>query len=109
MAKSLRASVKKANKSKLRSNVFARVEDARNERLSAKLLELASKPKEVDMKEDTTTETPCMMLRLRLLAPADPGPAADVLPEGDAVPEDETTMDCEWLCSRQASTCHLSH
>jgi hypothetical protein len=45
MAKSLRSSVKKSNRSKLRSRVFAPIEDARNERLSAKLLALASQPK----------------------------------------------------------------
>ena len=42
MAKGLRASSKKANKNKLRSAIFSRVEAERNERLSAKLLELAS-------------------------------------------------------------------
>lgn len=44
MAKSLRSSVKKGNKARLRSKVFRPVEDARTERLSAKLLELAAKP-----------------------------------------------------------------
>ncbi|KAF2841477.1 hypothetical protein M501DRAFT_1014277 [Patellaria atrata CBS 101060] len=45
MAKSLRASVKKANRSKLRTRVFNPTIDARTERLSAKLVELASQPK----------------------------------------------------------------
>jgi hypothetical protein len=45
MAKGLRSSVKKANRSKLRSRVFGPVEDARTQRLSAKLLELATQPK----------------------------------------------------------------
>ncbi|KAI9718970.1 MAG: hypothetical protein M1812_003855 [Candelaria pacifica] len=45
MAKSSRSSSKKANKSKLRSRVFRPVENARTERLSAKLLHLASQPK----------------------------------------------------------------
>lgn len=44
MAKSLRSSRNKTNNLKLRSKVFGPVEDARKERLSAKLLELASKP-----------------------------------------------------------------
>ncbi|KZF21266.1 hypothetical protein L228DRAFT_249055 [Xylona heveae TC161] len=48
MAKGLRSSQNKNNKSKLRSNVFGPREDARTERLSAKLLELASKPKPTD-------------------------------------------------------------
>lgn len=44
MAKGLRSSRNKANKSKLRSNVFGPVEIARKERLSAKTIGLASKP-----------------------------------------------------------------
>ena len=52
MAKGLRSSRKKTNNSKLRSHVFGPVEDARKERLSAKLLELASKPRE-DNEMDT--------------------------------------------------------
>ncbi|KAL8737940.1 MAG: hypothetical protein Q9181_001203 [Wetmoreana brouardii] len=44
MAKGLRSSVKKANRARLRSQVFGPVEEARKERLSAKLLEMASKP-----------------------------------------------------------------
>lgn len=56
MAKGLRASTKKANKSLLRQNVFGPVEAARKERLSAKLLDLASKsspaiPTDVKMAE----------------------------------------------------------
>jgi hypothetical protein len=58
MAKGLRASVNKSNKSRLRSRVFDPVETARTERLSAKLLELASQPKperaEMDLDADTT-------------------------------------------------------
>lgn len=45
MAKGARASSIKTNNSKLKSKVFGPVEDARAERLSAKLLELASQPK----------------------------------------------------------------
>lgn len=43
MAKGLRASTKKANKTLLRQNIFGPIEAARKKRLSAKLLELASK------------------------------------------------------------------
>ena len=59
MAKSLRASRTKTNKTHLRAKVHQPVEDARIERLSAKLLELASKPKaEVKRPDaDTTEET----------------------------------------------------
>lgn len=44
MAKSLRSRIKKSNKTCLRQKVFGPVENARKERLSAKLLELASQP-----------------------------------------------------------------
>jgi hypothetical protein len=44
MAKGLRSSTKKANKARLRTAIFEPVEDSRRERLSQKLLELASKP-----------------------------------------------------------------
>lgn len=42
MAKGLRSSTIKANKSSLRKKIFGPVENARKQRLSAKLLELAS-------------------------------------------------------------------
>ena len=45
MAKSSRASSRKANNQRLKANVFGPVEAARAERLSAKLLELAAQPK----------------------------------------------------------------
>ncbi|KAI2630939.1 hypothetical protein GGR54DRAFT_177357 [Hypoxylon sp. NC1633] len=45
MAKSSRASSRKANNQRLKSKVFGPVESARVERLSAKLLELAAQPK----------------------------------------------------------------
>lgn len=44
MAKGLRASTKKANRAKLRSKVFGPVEDARMQRLSSRLMEIASRP-----------------------------------------------------------------
>lgn len=46
MAKSVRASVSKRNRAKLRATVFGPAVDARTERLSAKLQELASHAKE---------------------------------------------------------------
>ncbi|KAK2743087.1 hypothetical protein FQN55_007538 [Onygenales sp. PD_40] len=49
MAKGARSSVMKRNKAKLRATVFGPVVDLRTERLSAKLQELASKPKEETM------------------------------------------------------------
>lgn len=55
MAKSARASTIKKNNSALKKRVFGPVEAARNERLSAKLLELAKAPKEEKM-EDADVE-----------------------------------------------------
>jgi hypothetical protein len=54
MAKGARASTKKANNARLKAGVFGPVESARNARLSAKLLELASQPK--PKKEDLAME-----------------------------------------------------
>lgn len=48
MAKSVRASVSKRNSAKLRATVFGPADNARTERLSAKLQELASQPKSTD-------------------------------------------------------------
>ncbi|CAC9895533.1 unnamed protein product [Aureobasidium pullulans] len=45
MGKGLRSSVNKTNNRKLKKNVFGPVETARTERLSQKLMELASQPK----------------------------------------------------------------
>ncbi|KAI2642554.1 hypothetical protein GGS21DRAFT_177631 [Xylaria nigripes] len=45
MAKSARASSRKVNNQRLKAKVFSPVEQARNARLSAKLLELAAAPK----------------------------------------------------------------
>ncbi|OAL51288.1 hypothetical protein IQ07DRAFT_643390 [Pyrenochaeta sp. DS3sAY3a] len=60
MAKSARASSKKANRTKLRARVFGPAEKARAERLHAKLLETIQQPKpektDMDIAEDTTTE-----------------------------------------------------
>ena len=65
MAKSSRASTKKANNARLKSGVFGPVETARTERLSAKLLELASQPKpkndDVAMEAEGTSYGPCFI------------------------------------------------
>lgn len=57
MAKGLRASTKKANRAKLRSKVFGPMEDARMQRLSTKLLELASQP--VQQRTDVYVKMGC--------------------------------------------------
>ncbi|PGH13192.1 hypothetical protein AJ80_06438 [Polytolypa hystricis UAMH7299] len=49
MAKGLRSTVRKHNKRVLRAAVYGPASDARTERLSAKLQELVSKPRETDM------------------------------------------------------------
>ncbi|USP78703.1 hypothetical protein yc1106_05977 [Curvularia clavata] len=57
MAKGLRASSKKANRSKLRARVFGPVEQARVERLHAKLLETVQQPKPEGNQMDTTEDS----------------------------------------------------
>jgi hypothetical protein len=57
MAKGARASTKKVNHQKLKSRVFGPVESARTERLSAKLLELASQPKPKPVKDDIVMDS----------------------------------------------------
>jgi hypothetical protein len=65
MAKGLRSSVKKSNRTKLRARVFQPVESARAERIHAKLLEIVRQPKpeapkkaemEVDSVEEGRTQ-----------------------------------------------------
>lgn len=62
MAKSARASSKKANRTKLRARVFGPAEKARAERLHAKLLETIQQPKPekaaMDIAEDSK-QSPC--------------------------------------------------
>ncbi len=57
MAKGARASTTKTNHRNLKSKVFGPVESARTERLSAKLLELASQPKPKPLKEDAIVDS----------------------------------------------------
>lgn len=52
MAKGLRSSTKKANKAILRRRIFSPVENARKERLSVKLLEVASKSQAMSKERD---------------------------------------------------------
>lgn len=67
MAKSARASRMKANKTRLRRKVFGPVVDARTERLSQKLLDLASQPKPETEKQmdldDTKSVLICPVMR----------------------------------------------
>ncbi|KAF1832765.1 hypothetical protein BDW02DRAFT_454262, partial [Decorospora gaudefroyi] len=62
MAKGARASSKKANRTALRARVFGPVEQARAERLHAKLVETVRQPKPeqtaMDTAEDANTNTP---------------------------------------------------
>ena len=76
MAKGLRASTRKRNNAKLRSTVFGPVIDARTERLSAKLQEIAAKPRpdqERGMEVDSTDEKG---------TPAEDDASADAITEG---------------------------
>lgn len=56
MAKSIRSSTKKRNHAKLRSTVFGPVVDARTERLSAKLQQLAAQPLKIETTKDASEE-----------------------------------------------------
>ena len=59
MARSSRSSALKTNNQKLKKHVFGPVEEARNKRLSAKLLEIASQPKpEKDVAMEPVSEDP---------------------------------------------------
>jgi hypothetical protein len=62
MAKSARASSKKANHTKLRARVFGPAEKARAERIHAKLLETIQQPKperpEMEVAEDSESHEP---------------------------------------------------
>jgi hypothetical protein len=67
MAKGARSSIRKSNNKKLKARVFGPVENARTERLSAKLLELASQPKaaaaEMEVEQPAGTVSMCMIER----------------------------------------------
>ncbi|KAI3399838.1 hypothetical protein diail_5348 [Diaporthe ilicicola] len=80
MAKSQRSSVTKANNQRLKKNVFGPVEAARQQRLSARLLEIASQPKPVPEKE--------------MKDAADQAESEETKTAGEAKPE-ETTMELD--------------
>jgi hypothetical protein len=87
MAKGLRSSIKKNNRTKLRAKVFGPVVDARTERLSQKLLQLAqqARPAKSEMEVDSDkgmsgcemTLTPSLLGNVNLCAdtPSDQAPA----------------------------------
>ena len=57
MAKSARSSAIKSNNQRLKKHVFGPVEAARNERLSAKLMELVAQPRpQRDVEMDTVND-----------------------------------------------------
>lgn len=92
MAKGLRSSVKKTNRTKLRSRVFEPMENARLERLHAKLLEAAQQPKpetpkKNEMEVDTAEGNSRHRCQPTLTQNADLSPLADTAP--DASKEDE--------------------
>ncbi|CAF9919391.1 MAG: hypothetical protein GOMPHAMPRED_001776 [Gomphillus americanus] len=94
MAKSLRASRNKTNKSHLRAKVHQPVEDARIERLSAKLLELASKPKEEVKGPDADTEE----------KPAQGGPDVTEETHSPGLPAEEMDIDRKPVKSKPRSS-----
>jgi hypothetical protein len=92
MAKGARASSKKANRTKLRARVFGPVEQARAERLHAKMLEIIQQPKpertEMDTAEDgklpKTTPTH-MIADYSKATTADEATKEDDLPKGSFI------------------------
>ena len=90
MAKGLRSSVKKSNRTKLRARVFEPVENARLERIHQKLLETAQQPKpetakdkEMDVDSAEGTKSP--------LPPPTPHPLTHR--PADAAAADDTTKE----------------
>lgn len=57
MAKSIRSSTKKRNHAKLRSTVFGPAVDARTERLSAKLQEIAARPLKTEIAQEGSEDS----------------------------------------------------
>jgi hypothetical protein len=87
MAKGLRASSKKANRTKLRARVFGPVEQARMERLHAKLLETVQQPKPENNEMDTAQDS-------KLVASPSASPTANSRPANTAnEPTTATTND----------------
>lgn len=80
MAKGARSSVRKTNNSKLKARVFGPVENARTERLSAKLLELASQPKPPRSEMETEQEDGKARGDIPSLPPLRCVPVADAKP-----------------------------
>ncbi|KAH8158536.1 hypothetical protein CIB48_g9708 [Xylaria polymorpha] len=93
MAKSSRASSRKANNQRLKANVFGPVEIARNARLSAKLLELAAAPKP----ERADSES------MNIVEDVDANNSGNAEKEG-AIAADETAMDVDAAKAASTST-----
>jgi hypothetical protein len=88
MAKSARASSKKANHKKLRARVFGPAEKARAERIHAKLLETIQQPKPERTEMDTAEECEWYILHLNyhaLTLIATTEAKEDDLPKGSSV------------------------
>ena len=112
MAKSARSSAIKKNKSALKKKVFGPVEAARNERLSAKLLELASKPRiRAQMDVDETGMPQQRSLNLLHTDPdidgiAEPNDSTNTSSEGK---EDQATKGASSSLSIPIPACLLYH
>jgi hypothetical protein len=90
MAKGARASSKKANRTKLRARVFGPVEQARAERLHAKLLETIAQPKpektqmEIEESESPDSPSPCILSNFIPASTTDEATKED-LPKGSSL------------------------
>jgi hypothetical protein len=65
MAKGLRATTRKRNRAKLRATIYGPAHDARTERLSAKLMEIAAKPRPVQEKAMEIDDTEAVTVEKR--------------------------------------------
>lgn len=111
MAKGLRSSVKKSNRTKLRARVFQPVEEARLERLHQKLLETAQQPKpetakekemDVDSAEGKQTVPPLPILQSLTSPPADAA-------ANDASKEEDFPKGSFFLTASIPQTLHDTH
>lgn len=96
MAKGLRASSKKANRTKLRARVFGPVEQARMERLHAKLLETIQQPKPENSQMDTAEDSK-LVASSHICPPANISPANTAAETTTAANEDDLPKGSSFL------------
>jgi hypothetical protein len=107
MAKGLRSSVKKTNRTKLRARVFEPVENARLERLHQKLLETAQQSKPEDPKKnDMDVDSEGNSATALEARPLSNTPRSDATAANDASNEDEFSKGLSFLSARIPRSLH---